>query len=189
MSADLTADGENPISVSVSAPITVTIDVDTILGAWRPRGWDEDGDEVRGEQLADVVLEAVAERLARKLEVDVRNNLEPVIRERIGALVDGLLARGVQPTDTWGTPKGEPTTIAELVQKEAADYLGQPAKNSSGYRPDGNPTRLQHAVKEAVDRAWTRELSAAVAAGKKQVMDEVTKKAAEVVAETVGKLR
>lgn len=132
--------------------------------------------------------EAVADRIAERLTKDDRYptlrdevlqlRKEEVLR-RLEPIVTEAINRPVQRTNTFGDVVGGPTSLTDLIVKEARDYLSK----SDGY--SNRETVLQKTVREAVDKAIKKELAAVVAEEKEKVVAAVRAKAAELIAEAV----
>lgn len=135
--------------------------------------------------LADVVAARIAEDIKkddqynslrkRVLEIrdeEIREQLKPMIREAI--------EQPIQRTTEFGQPQGPPVTVAELVVKEAQNYLTK----REGYGRDSLSV-AQKLIRDEVDRAIKSELSQAIADEKAKVVAAVRAKAAELIAEAV----
>lgn len=174
----------DPTNAHIASGVTLVIDpatvLDSLLGSGR---YDEDG-EVPGGPVAHHVVVLAARQLADELRVAVQEEIREQVAARVEEIIAATLEEGVRKTDTWGQPVGEPVTVATLIRQETENFL---TAVSGDY--NRRETRLQKLLREQVDRAWTKEANAAVAAGKEQVMATLRAKAAEVVADTIGRLR
>jgi hypothetical protein len=170
--------------------ITVEIDLDeAVRQRWRSYRGDEDYPEDPVAML-DLILQDAAFQLVQDAEVrEIKSGLmtrihriqEQVIRERVELEVEAALMSEFQPTDTFGSAKGERTSLrAEIAKQAEAAYK---ALTSTGYREDSRLTKL---VKEEVGRVFEGELKKALNAAKQQVVAAVHQKGASMLAGTIA---
>jgi hypothetical protein len=158
----------------------ITVNVDSIdLGDYIDTHLDEDGDRVPGGTLGDAVVRQLVNTFSRSdtyrgLAERVRTIRDEEIRAAIAPAIAEAVSAPIQSTNRYGEKTGEQTTLRELIADEARRYLTQPADNN--YRNQG--TRLQIAVREAVDGAFSEEIAAEV----KQARDAVTTQLGTTVA-------
>lgn len=137
--------------------------------------------------LADVIADRAVRTLAYEDGRDLRRRIGEIrdeeIRELVKPIVLGAVDSAIQETNRWGEPTGKPTTLRELVIKEAKALLTQPADNYNR----GKGTVLEVAVRNVVDRAIRAELDKVLAEEKAKVVALVQGKAAELIAEAVKK--
>jgi hypothetical protein len=137
--------------------------------------------------LADVIADRAVRTLAYEDIRDLRRRISDIRDEQIRAIVlptvTEAIEAGIQKTDQWGSPVGQPTTLRDLVLKEAKELISRPADSYD--RKKG--TVLEKVVREAVDRTIRAELSAVLAEEKAKVVAAVQAQAAELIAEAVKK--
>lgn len=126
--------------------------------------------EIADRLVADDEYKTLRRQVLELRTEEVRRQLEPI--------VTAAIEKPVQRTNSFGDPVGEPTTLTDLIVKEAREYLAK----GDGY---GRETVLQKTVREAVGGALKKELAAVVAEEKEKVVAAVRAKAAELIAEAV----
>jgi Arc/MetJ-type ribon-helix-helix transcriptional regulator len=174
-------------------PALLTVHWDTVIGV-RNESYDpETGAPEGGEpiELGAMVVEAITERLVREIKRDVndyryRNAVEvakEAAREAIAAeatrLVREALDGEIRPTNRYGEPQGEPTTLRDMIRADIAAYLGEKPSRYSGDERKGGFRAL---LREEVDKAMSRDLNAVIIDARRQVVDTVKAKANELFA-------
>lgn len=165
--------------------INVTVDgVD--LNSELDYGYDDEGGRV-AKTLGAEVARRIANDLMRSdeysgLRREVAVLREEEIRAQLKPFVTSALEKGVQKTNGFGEPTGEPTTLRELILAEFNKYLT--SKVDSSYRSNGQ-TVVQKFVTDAVEQVVKKELAAAIAEEKAKVVAAVRAKAAELIAQAV----
>jgi hypothetical protein len=166
-------------------PLRVEYDVDQIVA-------DD------GTVLFDLIVDRAATKLVDRLTQDrdvygeFRNRVNAVrnelIREKLEPVVEEAIKTSVQRTNSFGGAVGDPTTLTELIIEEGRKQLTSKAGSNSGMRTSTSTTVLDKLIAEAVDRALTKELRAAVEEGKGTVMAALREKAAEIMAEAIAQV-
>lgn len=117
--------------------------------------------------LAEVVDKKITDAigsLIKKFEEKINARVDEIT----SAKVNDLLDKPFQPVDEWGQPKGEKTTVKQIIVKYASDYWdvkvgtdGKPAREGV-YHYDSLPTRgemyAQKVVKELFTSAVERQV-------------------------------
>ncbi|MFC7450518.1 hypothetical protein [Rhodococcus daqingensis] len=174
---------ENAIDSQIT--VTLTIGLDTIVST--EHEYDRDGGYQGQREVT--LLEAVAERIARQLTKDareqidyagVRRRVDDAITEMVSVKLADFTEREIVPTDSYGNPKGPARTIAEEIVTAAAGWCNQP---SGEYGRGG--TRLQKIIREEIDRQFTKELKGAIDEAKATVTAKVRDHAAQLLADTL----
>lgn len=169
--------------------INVTVDVDKIdLNEIIGSHYDEDGDRVPAGNLADLVAHQLVLKMAKS---DVYNNLvervrtirDEEIRAHLAPTIAEALNAPLKRTNTYGEPTGTETTLRDLVMDEAKKYLGEIDRHAS--RMNNSVTRLQVALKEAVDAAFKAEIADAVKAVREDVKTRFGQSVGELVSGAV----
>lgn len=151
--------------------------------------------------LADLIIDGAVSRLL----VDFRRE-EAVqdLRQRIRAIRDEVLAeslretilvaieQALQPTDSFGSPKGEPKKLYELIRDEAIALLTKPSRDS--YGSPKQQTLVQELIATAVRSEVEREMKAALDAGRAEIREALKAKGAEMLEKALiemanGKIR
>lgn len=119
--------------------------------------------------LAQRVLDAYgsAAKIAEAAEETIRATIESKVADQINGVISDLLLKPLQPTDGFGSPVGEPVTLASLIQHEAKQYLtanvdyhGKLTKR--GGFGDRGKTRLDFIVSEALREQFKTSIDAEV---------------------------
>lgn len=172
----------------------LTVTWDTVIGA-RHVGYDPDsGPEVEPVSLGEMVVAGLVERLLVEIKRDsstgyrgaveaARDAASGATAAEATALVREALAGEIRQTNHYGEPKGEPTTLRDLIRADIAKYLNEkvPERGYGGDRRGGFRELLQHEV----DEAMNKELRAAIREAREQVVVKVQEKAAQLIGEAV----
>ena len=146
---------------------------------------DEDGDLFPTADLVGRVAQVIADRISG---YDIRSTIESEIRnvasEKARAVITEVLAGPIQRTDGYGSPRGETTTVREMVMAEVDKWMKLP--KSDGY--NRNDT-MGDALKKIVDEILRNELKGTIAAAKKKVSEEVLRLAVEGAAAALASAR
>ena len=130
-------------------------------------GNDADGDSPFARNIRDLVLRAANVKVEALFEA----NVTPKVNELISGLV-------IQKTNSYGEPKGEPTTFVEYLIKRVEEYITETvnysgkSRSQDSYNWAGSQTRiawmidqhLQYSIKTALDRSLA-DLNSAMAKG------------------------
>lgn len=125
----------------------------------RHGGYDEEGEPFSGGpiMLRDLVVEEIARQMIDRHQsewqiaqriIELRDQM---IAERLAPILDEVMARPIQPTDRFGHPTGEPTTMHALVAEAGREWLA--TKVDSQGRPDngyGAKSRAELLMAKAV---------------------------------------
>lgn len=165
----------------------ITIDIPDFF-----EGNAEDG--TRSTSLREMVANAAVERLVtdarreawgKTIRDRVRAIRDDEIREAVRPSIEEALTKAIQPTDVYGTPKGEPVTLREHIVQTASDWLTKKSSERYGEKAMSPAERL---IKEEVTRVFDREVKAALDDAKAQVMAAVQQEGARVLAETIARM-
>lgn len=148
--------------------------------------YDEDGDRVPGGTLGDAVVRQLVEQFAksdsyRGLAERVQTIRNDEIRAQLAPVIAEALAEPIQTTNAYGERTGAETTLRELIAAEARRYL---TERDNSYNAQKG-TRLQIAVREAVDAAFRAEIAAEVKQAKEAVVTQLGATVAELVSAAV----
>jgi predicted RNA binding protein with dsRBD fold (UPF0201 family) len=119
---------------------------------------------------------AFRQRVSAITDEEIRDAIRPAIVE--------ALTGAVQKTDAWGEPKGEPKTLREQIVEGATAALNVKREHAYNRRE----TLVEYIVREEIERAIRKELSAEMDKAKKQVTDAIKEQGAEVLAEAVKRV-
>jgi len=145
----------------------------------------ETGDLFPTADLIGGVAQILADRVSG---YDMRSMIESQVRnvasEQARAVITEVLAGPIQRTDGYGSPRGETTTVREMVMAEVDKWMKLP--KSDGY--NRNDT-MGDALKKIVDEILRNELKGTIAAAKKKVSEEVLRLAVEGAAAALASAR
>lgn len=150
-----------------------------------------DGDYAPSETVEEAIIrcagEAAWNAVSNKSDnwskaVKVSEIRAELIRERLIPIVEEAISQSIQQTDNFGSPRGEPITIAEYVTKLTTEYLTK----ETDYRT--KETVVKKLIREQVERTVNDQLIAAMKDAQKEVMDAVKAQGAEVLAKTIAKM-
>lgn len=153
---------------------------------------DLDEELIEGGSITTAILNRAALSLANQVDHDVRSVLrrrietiaDEEIRDMIKPHLEEAFGSLLQPTDSFGHPKGEPRTLAEVIVEMARKELTK----TSGKYDSRNATIIQTILHEEVQRQLGAELQEAVKEGRAEVLAAVKDRAAEVIGETVARI-
>lgn len=135
------------------------------------------------------VTRIVADRILsdRNRYQSIRKNVEDRIAELVAEKVDARITAALeeprQPTDGYGQPKGEPTTLNEIILQRVDAHLRE--MTGDNFRNQARMTRLERLASEAIDRKWDAEVRASIEEASMQVRQKVAARAAEVLTESI----
>ena len=134
------------------------------------------------------VKESALHQLAEERLADA---IDAIIAERARAVVEDLLAKPVQPTDAFGNPKGEPTTLqavlARRIEGWCLDPVNREGKVANGDRWSGaSLSRLEWLVGQIVDHRMAEMVKAEVGRLANEMKAQATTAIAKQIAERVA---
>jgi hypothetical protein len=151
--------------------------------------------------IARQVMDSAGYRFRDEMQKIVREKLDEIVIVELGArvrpMVSALLDKPLQPTNGFGEPIGEPTSLQGLLAKqvemwadEPVDEKGHAAKNDTWNRDKAMP-RMSRLIAEVVRSNLAghvdTEVKRIAAELKKAATDGVAKRIAETVAGMVLK--
>lgn len=166
-------------------PVTVEVDVDALLTASLPEGYDPEHDEViyGGPVIAEVVKQTatlLAEKCATVIAEEAVRVTAGQVAVQVGAIVRETLEEGV--TIGSGYSKTVVKPLRELIKDEIDAWLTKGSRDSfSGHKP----SPLTELIKKEVDTAMAADLRQSIAEAKATAQAAVKAKAAEIVAAAV----
>jgi hypothetical protein len=172
----------------------IELDLDLNAHLARHIGYDEEGEPLQHPTtIEDVVLGLAADKIARTVTADqakaylldrVTRLRDEVIREELRPLVVDALERSVQPTDPYGNPKGEATTLAEVITRIAKEEMTAPRDQGYGRQ---KRTLVQQIIAEHVDAKFKTELGKELDAGKAEVRSALREQGAALIQQAIEK--
>ena len=171
--------------VEKTTRVEIVVSLDRVIGRTRPYDEDEVSEEIT---VLDAVIDRAAKDLLRDVSYDVKREITTAAgkaaKEQAAAAIIEVMAGPIQPTNHFGEPSGQPTSLRELVSAEVTAWLRKtPNRNSGAYERDQPP--FVQWLREVVDKALREELKAPVAEAKKAAVDRVRDQAADLVAAAV----
>lgn len=170
--------------ITADSKVTLEIDLKNFLGA--AIGWSEEDGYT--ESLGGAIISQTASILAHSMERDVKSRIQPVLEAKVDELITSLLTEEYQPTDHYGSKKGEPTTLkAEIAQiAETALKSGMlNADDSYSHTRTSGKGGLRKYIEAEVDKVIKTDLKKSLDDAKKAVLDRVKENAAAVIADTI----
>lgn len=183
-------------SVHQAIKVDLELTLDTVVGEQRHRQVGEDEWTSEPMTLLDAIIQVAAERVVAQVDSAARerhgygyssiltSKIEPEIDRRVGAIVDGLMAKTLQRTDTLGRPKGEPTSLEDLVLERAEAWLN--AHDRDSYSNSRQGTRLEKALASLIDREMQKALDQTMANAKQQALARLAPVAQESISKAVA---
>jgi len=178
----------------VAAPVTLTIDIESMLKSrdFMPQGFDEDGEPYGGKGLVQLVAATLADRLKGDIQKVVTDAVLTEARAQVGAIVTDVIEGTVQITNGFGEPTGKTTTLRERIVKEAQEFLTRLVDSNGSYDRYGGRDSVPYttyiaraAAKSALNQELKEAAAQAVADVKKQVTDIVSAEIGAKVAAAV----
>lgn len=176
---------------SLPTEVTVPLDFAKYLSEFSPAADGEYHHQPSSfEQIiANGVTRLVADRILADrdrysaVRKDVEARIAELIAEKVDARITAALEEPRQPTDGYGQPKGEPTTLNEIILKRVDAHLREMTGDT--FRGQQRTTRLDRIVSEAIDRKWDAEVRKSIEEASMQVRQKVASRAAEVLTESI----
>lgn len=147
-----------------------------------------------GESFADgnignAILEHAAAQLLRQAGEEVRETRDRIrlirdeeIRAQVSPLVTQLLDSSVQLTDEYGSARGKPVPLRDLIVQKATEILS--VRQAHGSRH----TVLEDFITREVERVFKQQLEKEVNAAREQVAAAVREQGARVIEETIRRM-
>lgn len=166
------------------APVNININLNELMQYF---GMEYDEDGPTGNPTRDIrqqVLDMVADRLVKQVmggDAAFKERLSDSINEALGDIIVDMLTHQFQPTDWSGQPKGDPTTLTEIIGAQAKQFLAEAMSEPGRYddRSNNHKGKLKKFVNEEVGRQFDGDLKIAAAEAKATVIKAVTDKGAE----------
>lgn len=142
--------------------------------------------------LEHVILDRAAAKVAGHVDSEIRAKLtrqiaaitEDELRGFIRPKLADAMASLLQPTDSFGTPKGEPQTLQQVIIDMAAKELRKPTDRYDSR----SPSVLQKLIHEEVQRTIRGELQTAMKEAREEVLAAVRGQAAKIVTDTIARI-
>lgn len=168
--------------VKTFAPVSINIDLNELM-AYFGMEYDEDGPTgAPNRDIRQQIMEMVAGKIVKDVlgtDNDFKKTLQASIHAQLAGIVDEAMGRQFQPLDWSGQPKGEPTTLAEIIGEETKTFLSSAMAEPDRYDLSGKKGALRKFVRDEIGRQFQTELNNTLAEAKGQVLQAVKDKGAE----------
>lgn len=134
-----------------------------------------------GNQLFKAVTHDEQYPTLRKRVLEIRDE---EIRERIREQIEEAWHKTLQPTDEFGHPTGEPTTLERLIREKADKSLQVRGKDRRGSFSHERSV-MEDVLASEVERTVRKELEGELKQAKEQVMQAVRDEGADLLRKAV----
>lgn len=147
---------------------------------------DEDGDPYPTTDLIGRVADRIAERLLNDYEI--RNTVESRVcdlaDERARVVINEVLSGPIRRTDGYGNPRGEATTVREMVMAAVDEWMRLPSADAfSRHRTMGSE------LEKIVDELLRKEMQPTVRKATELIRSEVLRLAIEGASKALADAR
>jgi hypothetical protein len=170
----------------------ITLDLDFTPYLSRRVGVDPESGETLTEPMTmeDVVLDAAVARVVAGLDQEIRKELggrvrairDEIIRDAVAPIIEEALSGEIIRTNGYGEPTGQPTTLREIITKDAQAALKLVPRANRGTRSSYDMTPATKVMEAEVDRVVTAEVKAIVQQVKDETRDAIREAAATQIA-------
>jgi len=147
-----------------------------------------DSTRAEGQTIEASIIEAAAQELLGDFNSDLRNTIRTLVEREAKALivqgVDAVVGDAIRGVKLNGYIAGQSVSNATIQEIAIAVCQAQLTWRDGSY--DSDRSLLTRVVRREVDSALDRELTEAIKAAKKQTVDAVREKAADVIAKTLA---
>ncbi len=169
--------------------VTFTVDLSTVVGRHH-RQISEDDYTTEDETLGDRIASLVAEKVYRAhkdvwASYERRQEVTEAVDRAIDARVSEALSRPITPTDQYGQPKGEPTTLGEIIDWRLAEWF-KAAKADAGYQRQ-QVSNLDALIEKAVSEGIRKDVDGAVKAARAQIVATLQAEGVKVMTEMLAR--
>jgi hypothetical protein len=132
----------------------------------------------------------ISSELWQAVERSLHEQIDAIVATKVGPIIEAILSKPLQPTDGFGNPLGEPTTLTEVVAKRLEGWAQDPvddrgqvvsARSDSWNRQQAKP-RIEALIKSVIDRHMAEHLSRHVEQLRTQLKAGAEKTIAEAIA-------
>ncbi len=180
---ELKAAGFEPAEpIKTFAPVNITVNLDELMQYFGMEYDDEGPTGAPNKDIKHQVMVMVADKLLNQVigsDNTFKDHLNALISARLGVILTETLERRFRPMDWMGQPKGEPTTLAEIIGEEAKTHLANAMAETNSRDPYSTKGAVRKFVRDEVSRQFEAELKGTLADAKAVVLKAVTDKGAE----------
>lgn len=130
-------------------------------------------------EIVQATAHSIYQDLCHKVVDEVRKLVRTEIEAQLTAIVSEALSGRIQPTDEWGEPTGEQTTVRDMLREKAAKFLDEQVDyegKTSSYSSNKHPRwkwALSSLVDNSVKGALKSEMDSIVAAMQEKLKAEL----------------
>lgn len=148
----------------------------------------------------DIDNEEVSTAIAQRIKGDayahirdmaksqVEKVMQEIVNDKVGELVVEALQSGVQKTNTFGDPIGEPISLKQMLLNSTNKFLSEMVDSSgrSGHSSYGTTkTKFQWIIDNAVDHEFRSQLKKHIDEARKAVNENMKAEAKKILADAV----
>lgn len=143
-----------------------------------------------GDQMASQMLAMLSHSERTAIQQKARSVMDAVVTrmvtEKATPIIEDLLTKPIQPTDNFGQPCGEPTSLQGVLARRITDWCDDTVDS------DGKPKKKDHYNSVATRMSWAlgqivnNELKVAVAKEVKDITDRLRAAATANIAKQIG---
>lgn len=163
--------------------VPITFDIGDVLRSRAVAGYDQYDREIPGGSLADTIREEVIARVVAKVVKDLvtkkfTDTVERAVANQVNDAVTEALNGEFQPTDSYGHPKGEKTSLRQMIEQRIDGWAKERARDSFS----SSESNLHAFIRQTVGDAVKKDVNGALADARKQVNSAVQEKVAAALA-------
>lgn len=166
--------------------VAVSVDLGDDIGAVRDRIVGAAAHELLAEVSRWADCGEHATELAKALRGDISKAIKAEVEKVIAPAVRVALESGVQPTDQYGEPRGEKTSLRSVIITEAARALHKKVEIRDNY--GRSESVVQQVIRDEVQKAVASDLKEVIAEERRKVQVAVRTEAASILTEAVKRV-
>jgi hypothetical protein len=160
-----------------------------------PTYWSGDSEDP-GTSPEEMIVAAISQKLLSEMKSDLKTtalaSASKQAEEQVATIVFEQLAGTFQPMTKWGSTDGPPTSMREMIAKQANAFITEKIRRPnepyrSGYAP-GEVTRLQLMIEQSVERAFDQVFKKEVEKATEQMKAQLAGRLNNALTETVSRL-
>ena len=161
---------------------TVTIDVKDLLRSTCSEYDSSDND--LGNQIRKEVIDSVAEKASKEImSMEFKKELREIIREKVSEEVEHALCGEYQPTNAYGTPEGQPTSLRAGIDKHIAKWANERSERYT------SATNMNVFIKNEVNRRIEEDLHGVLAELRNGVREATKGRISSAIADIVSGIK
>lgn len=112
--------------------------------------------------------------------------IEKIVEEKARPMIEGLLAEPLQPTDGFGNPVGEKTTLHGLLAHHVTQWATVPVKADGRASKGSAYEKVAPRIDWMVGQIVSRDMKSAVDSEVKRLSDRMKGDAAKIIAQQIA---